>query len=163
VATWIRAASNPRGLLLSISLECVAAPRAFRVPLEREQRAMPRPQGPEGGERVGERVKFDMGAETLSTLARQTEGAGRELADLVKQVAGVADDLKGNFEGQAKRTFDQFVNDADAVAKDLQSSLDRILQGVTELDEAFGTGETEMAEETKQNRDRAQFDRARFR
>ena len=112
---------------------------------------------------MGDRVKFDMGADTLSTLARQTQDAGRELGDLVRQLAGVADDLKDSFQGQARRTFDQFLSDADEVAKDLENSLNRILSGITELDDAFGSGETEMADGTKRNRDRAEFDRARFR
>ena len=104
-----------------------------------------------------------MGDQTLSTLADQTQGAGDELRDLVSKLVTAADPLGRTFQGQARRTFDEFKRDADDVANDLDSALTRILSGVSGLDKEFGQGVTDMAAETQRQRQSADIDQARFR
>jgi uncharacterized protein YukE len=108
-------------------------------------------------------LQFDMGDQTLSTLADQTQGAGDELRDLVGKLVSAADPLGRTFQGQARRTFDDFKRDADQVAGDLDNALTRILGGVRDLDTAFGEGVGEMAAETQRQRNAADIDQARFR
>jgi len=107
-------------------------------------------------------VKFDMGAQTLGNLTRQTQGASDDLGTLIQQLIVVAEPLQGNFNGAGRAAFDGFKANADAITAELNSALAAILGGQSGMDSAFGQGDTEMADNASSARGSANFDAARF-
>jgi len=108
-------------------------------------------------------MKFDMGAQTLANLGKQTQGASDDLGSLIKRLVDAAQPLEPVFKGPAKRKFDTFKQDADQVAKDLDTALGRILGGVRGMDTEFGQGVQDMATQVQGAQQQANFDQARFR
>jgi hypothetical protein len=108
-------------------------------------------------------VKFDMGAQTLSNLVRDTRGSSDDLGSLVRQLVQAAQPLEGKFNGTGRAMFDQFKARADQIASDLNSSLSAILGGQSGMDSAFGTGDQEQGDNARQQMAAANFDAARFR
>jgi hypothetical protein len=108
-------------------------------------------------------VKFDMGAQTLSNLVRDTRGSSDDLGSLVRQLVQAAQPLEGKFNGTGRAMFDQFKARADRIASDLNSSLSAILGGQSGMDSAFGTGDQEQGDNARQQMAAANFDAARFR
>ena len=106
--------------------------------------------------------KFDMGAETLSTLQTRTSGANDDLGSVVKQLIQAAMPLEGNFNGAGKAQFDRFKVRGDEVAGDLNRALAAILGGIGGMDTAFREGEQEMAANATGAEGAANFDAARF-
>jgi hypothetical protein len=107
-------------------------------------------------------MKFDMGQTTLSTLAKQTGGAGDEMGTLIKQLVASVEPLEGNFNGAGRAAFDSFKGRADQVTVELKSSLSAILGGQTGMDTAFGQGDTDLSDNSRRGEQTANFDGARF-
>lgn len=60
-------------------------------------------------------MKFDMGAQTLSTLRSQSQGSGSELGALIHQLVQAAQPLESKFNGSGKAAFDSFKSRADEI------------------------------------------------
>ncbi|MBR8641675.1 hypothetical protein KEF29_25970 [Streptomyces tuirus] len=108
-------------------------------------------------------MKFDMGAQTLSSLQRDTRGSTDDLGGLVRQLVAAAQPLEGKFNGSGRVMFDQFKARADRIASDLNSSLSAILGGQSGMDSAFSSGDQEQGDNARQQMSAANFDAARFR
>ncbi|WP_369195639.1 hypothetical protein [Streptomyces djakartensis] len=108
-------------------------------------------------------MKFDMGAQTLSSLQRDTRGSTDDLGGLVRQLVAAAQPLEGKFNGSGRVMFDQFKTRADRIASDLNSSLSAILGGQSGMDGAFSSGDQEQGDNARQQMSAANFDAARFR
>ena len=107
-------------------------------------------------------MKFDMGAQTLGNLTKQTQGASEDLGSLIKQLIAAAEPLQGNFNGAGRAAFDGFKANADQITAELNSALGAILGGQSGMDGAFAQGDTEMADNATSARGSANFDAARF-
>jgi uncharacterized protein YukE len=107
-------------------------------------------------------MKFDMGSQTLSNLTQQTGTANEDLGQLVRNLVDAVTPLEGKFNGQGRVKFDEFKHRADEVANELNCSLAAILQGQSEMDTAFHTGDQESADNAAQQQGSANFDAARF-
>lgn len=107
-------------------------------------------------------MKFDMGAQTLSTLQKQTGGSSQDLGTLIKRLIAAAEPLEGRFNGSGKAAFDQFKAHSDEITAALNSSLAKILEGQGGMDKSFGTGDQEHADNARQAMGSANFDAARF-
>ncbi len=107
-------------------------------------------------------MKFDMGASTLSTLGKQTQGSSDELGTLIRQLIAAAEPLQGNFNGAGRQAFDSFKGRADMITSELNSSLAAILGGQQGMDTAFTQGDGEMASNASSAQSSANFDAARF-
>ncbi|WP_031225944.1 hypothetical protein [Streptomyces roseochromogenus] len=107
-------------------------------------------------------MKFDMGAQTLSTLMRDSRGSSQDLGSLVRQLVQAAEPLEGKFNGVGRAAFDQFKVRADGIAKELDQSLGAILGGQSGMDSAFSTGDQEQGDNAKRQMGSANFDAARF-
>jgi len=107
-------------------------------------------------------VKFDMGAQTLGMLAKQTRGASDDLGSLIRQLIAATEPLEGKFNGAGRAAFDNFKAHADEITADLNSSLAAILGGQVGMDTSFHTGDQGMADNAAQSQGSANFDAARF-
>ncbi|OLZ58224.1 hypothetical protein AV521_46195 [Streptomyces sp. IMTB 2501] len=107
-------------------------------------------------------MKFDMGAQTLSTLMRDSRGSSQDLGTLIRQLVQAAEPLEGKFNGAGRAAFDQFKVRADGIAKELNQSLGAILGGQSGMDSAFSTGDQEQGDNAKRQMGSANFDAARF-
>ncbi|KOU72556.1 hypothetical protein ADK57_09675 [Streptomyces sp. MMG1533] len=108
-------------------------------------------------------MKFDMGAQTLSQLQRDSRGSSDDLGTLIRQLVQAATPLEGKFNGSGRVMFDQFKQRADQIASDLNGSLAAILGGQSGMDSAFSSGDQEQGDNAKQQMGAANFDAARFR
>jgi hypothetical protein len=108
-------------------------------------------------------MKFDMGAQTLSALQRDSRGASDDLGALVRQLVQAAQPLEGKFNGSGRALFDQFKARADQISGDLNGSLAAILGGQSGMDGAFSSGDQEQGDNARQQMAAANFDAARFR
>jgi len=107
-------------------------------------------------------MKFDMGAQTLSTLQSKSRGSSDDLGTLIRQLVQAAEPLEGKFNGAGKVAFDSFKARSDEIASALQSSLSGILGGQSGMDSAFGSGDQEQGDNARQQMSAANFDAARF-
>jgi uncharacterized protein YukE len=107
-------------------------------------------------------MKFDMGAQTLTALTQQTQGASDDLGTLIQQLITAAEPLEGNFNGAGRAAFDAFKANADAITADLNGALGAILGGQAGMNQSFGQGDTEMADNASSAQGSANFDGARF-
>lgn len=103
-----------------------------------------------------------MGSQTLSTLTQQTGNSNEDLGQLVRSLVDAVAPLEGKFNGQGRVRFDEFKQRTDLVASELNASLGVILQGQSEMDTAFQTGDQESADNATQQQGSASFDAARF-
>jgi uncharacterized protein YukE len=106
--------------------------------------------------------KFDMGAETLSTLRTRTSGSNDDLGSLVRQLIQAAAPLEGSFNGAGKAKFDEFKARGDEITGDLNRALSAILGGIGGMDMSFREGEQDMATNATGAQGAANFDAARF-
>lgn len=95
-------------------------------------------------------MKFSMGAGTLQQLTARTSSATDDLGALVRQLKTDAEPLDGQFNGEARRVFDEFKLSADGIAADLNNALNSVLAGVSGMDTAFVQGEQEMSDQGAQ-------------
>lgn len=107
-------------------------------------------------------LKFDMGGQTLSNLAKQTSGSTDDLGVLIKQLIAAAQPLEGKFNGAGKQAFDAFKSHSDQITADLNTALRAILGGQTGMDRSFRTGDTEMSDTARHAMGSANFNAARF-
>lgn len=107
-------------------------------------------------------MKFDMGASTLSTLTKQTQGSSEDLGGLIRQLIAAVEPLEGRFNGAGRAMFNSFKARADEITVNLNSSLQGILGGQAGMDAAFGQGDAEMADNAASTSASANFDAARF-
>jgi uncharacterized protein YukE len=107
-------------------------------------------------------VKFDMGAETLTTLTRQTQGSSDDLGTLIKQLIAAVTPLETTFQGTGRAQFDAFKANADQITADLNSALAAIIGGQSGMNTSFVSGDTEMADNAAGAAGSANFDAARF-
>ncbi|PAZ12430.1 hypothetical protein CLM62_30045 [Streptomyces sp. SA15] len=107
-------------------------------------------------------MKFDMGAQTLSTLQRDSRGSSDDLGTLIRQLVQAAQPLEGKFNGSGRVMFDQFKAQADRITSDLNGSLSAILGGQSGMDSAFSSGDQEQGDNARQQMSAANFDAARF-
>ncbi|GAA3304115.1 hypothetical protein [Streptomyces cinereospinus] len=108
-------------------------------------------------------MKFDMGAQTLAALMRDSRGSSDDLGSLIRQLVQAAQPLEGKFNGTGRAMFDQFKARADEITADLNGSLSAILGGQSGMDSAFGSGDQEQGDNARQQMAAANFDAARFR
>lgn len=107
-------------------------------------------------------MKFDMGAQTLSTLVHRTHGASDDLGGLIRQLIAAAEPLEGRFNGAGRAAFDNFKVHADEITAELNSSLGAIVGGQSGMDRSFTHGDVEMSDNTTSTQSAANFDMARF-
>ncbi|QUI31484.1 hypothetical protein H9W91_11845 [Streptomyces alfalfae] len=107
-------------------------------------------------------MKFDMGDTTLAVLGKDTAGSSDDLGTLIHLLVQAAEPLEGKFNGAGKATFDSFKLRADEITADLSGALSSILGGQAGMEEAFGTGDDEQADNAHQNMSAANFEAARF-
>lgn len=107
-------------------------------------------------------MKFDMGDTTLAVLGKSTVGSSDDLGTLIHLLVQAAEPLEGKFNGAGKATFDSFKLRADDITADLNGALSSILGGQAGMDEAFGTGDDEQADNAHRNMGAANFEAARF-
>ncbi|NKQ28210.1 hypothetical protein [Streptomyces galbus] len=107
-------------------------------------------------------MKFDMGAQTLSTLMRDSRGSSDDLGSLIRQLVQAAQPLEGKFNGSGRVMFDQFKARADEITSELNGSLSAILGGQSGMESAFSTGDQEQGDNARQQMSAANFDAARF-
>jgi len=107
-------------------------------------------------------MKFAMGADTLSTLTKQTSTSHQDLGTLVRALAQAADPVQDDFQGRAKQVFLEFKRNTDSIADGLNMALASVLEGVGGMDRAFVEGETQQADETRTLMGSVSFDSARF-
>ncbi len=110
----------------------------------------------------GDPMKFDMGAQTLSTLRSQSQGSSTELGTLIRQLVQAAQPLEGKFNGAGKAAFDSFKSNADEITASLNSALAAIVGGQSGMESAFSTGVQEQADNARSQMSAANFDAARF-
>ncbi|MGL4174324.1 MAG: hypothetical protein ACRCTR_09720 [Actinomycetota bacterium] len=107
-------------------------------------------------------MRFDMGAETLSQLVRESDSSGQDLGSLVRRLVVVAEPLEGAFNGAGRVAFDEFKVRVDEIASELTSALGSIVEGQAGMDQAFGLGDMEASDNSVQAMGSANFDGARF-
>jgi uncharacterized protein YukE len=107
-------------------------------------------------------MKFDMGADTLSTLVSQTQGQSQDLGSLVKALVAAAEPLEGKFNGPGKTAFDSFKSQTDSVANNLNSALSSIIGGQSGMNTSFNAGQTNFVDNTKSSLGGADFSAASF-
>lgn len=107
-------------------------------------------------------MKFDMGAQTLTTLTKQSSGSNQDLGALVRRFMDAASPLEGQFNGQGKASFDSFKSRSDQVSAELNSALASIVQGQSGMDTQFTQGDQNAADNARQAEGGADFDGARF-
>ncbi|ABM09693.1 MULTISPECIES: hypothetical protein [Micrococcaceae] len=84
---------------------------------------------------------FDMGAETLGNLSKQTDASHQDLGALVRRFVDAVTPLEGKFSGAGKAAFDSFKNRSDLVASELNTALAGIVQGQSGMNTAFTQGD----------------------
>jgi hypothetical protein len=107
-------------------------------------------------------MKFDMGAQVLSTLTSKSRGSSDDLGTLIRQLVQAAQPLEGKFNGSGKVAFDSFKSRSDEITSSLNSALSSILGGQSGMESAFGSGDQEQGENARSNMGAANFDAARF-
>jgi uncharacterized protein YukE len=107
-------------------------------------------------------MKFDMGTDTLSSLAQQTGGANQDLGDLVRKLIQAAEPMEGNFHGAGAKAFTDFKGRSDQITASLNGALGSILGGQKGMDAAFQSGDDEMAGNASSAQGSANFSGASF-
>jgi hypothetical protein len=107
-------------------------------------------------------MKFDMGAETLGQLTKQTSSASDDLGALVKELFRAAEPIQDKFHGAGRAAFDKFKGETDAIATELNGALFSVLAGIDGQNVAFLQGEEQMVTETSTAQAGAGFESARF-
>jgi hypothetical protein len=103
-----------------------------------------------------------MGAETLSTLVKGTQGSHQDLGALVKALVHAAEPLEGKFNGPGKIAFDQFKEHTDQIANNLNSALAAILGGQSGMNTSFIQGQDDFLHNARSAQGGADFSAANF-
>ncbi|MEE1806462.1 hypothetical protein [Streptomyces sp. BE133] len=107
-------------------------------------------------------MKFDMGAQVLSTLSSKSRGSSTDLGTLIRQLVQAAAPLEGKFNGAGRAAFDSFKNRSDEITAALNGSLSALLGGQSGMEAAFSSGDQEQGDNARQQMSAANFDAARF-
>ncbi|WP_149180239.1 hypothetical protein [Streptomyces sp. TRM49041] len=107
-------------------------------------------------------MKFDMGAQVLASLMKQSNLSTNDLGLLIRQLIQAAQPLEGRFNGAGKAAFDLFKSRSDEITAELNASLRAILGGQAGMETAFGSGDQEQGENARTQMSAANFDAARF-
>ncbi|MDX2728258.1 hypothetical protein OG894_20270 [Streptomyces sp. NBC_01724] len=107
-------------------------------------------------------MKFDMGAQVLSSLTSKSRGSSDDLGSLIRQLVQAAAPLEGKFNGAGRVAFDSFKNRSDEITAALNGSLSALLGGQSGMEQAFGSGDQEQGDNARQQMGAANFDAARF-
>lgn len=107
-------------------------------------------------------MKFAMGGDVLSQLTKKTSASSDDLGALVKQLAEAGQPLEGKFNGAGRAAFDQFSQQSDEIARELNAALAAVLGGISGMDVAFKEGDRDMFEQTRSTQGSVSFDSARF-
>ncbi|NJP68928.1 hypothetical protein HCJ92_22235 [Streptomyces sp. ventii] len=107
-------------------------------------------------------MKFDMGADTLSTLQSSTSGSLSEMYRLVMQLRDAAEPLESKFKGNGKAAFAQFKSETDLIAAALQHAMSKINEGQAGMDVAFADGDSETEANARRAMGSQNFNAARF-
>jgi uncharacterized protein YukE len=105
---------------------------------------------------------FDMGAETLGHLSKQTDASHQDLGALLRRFVDAVTPLEGKFSGAGKAAFDSFKNRSDLVASELNTALAAIVQGQSGMNTAFTQGDLAASDNARRAEGAANFDAARF-
>ncbi|WP_458778767.1 hypothetical protein [Arthrobacter sp. D3-16] len=105
---------------------------------------------------------FDMGADTLGNLNKQTDVSQQDLGALVRRFVDAVTPLEGRFSGSGKAAFDAFKNRSDLVASELNAALAAIVQGQSGMNTAFQQGDLAASDNARRSEGSANFDAARF-
>ncbi len=105
---------------------------------------------------------FDMGAETLGNLSKQTDASHQDLGALVRRFVDAVTPLEGKFSGAGKAAFDSFKNRSDLVASELNTALAGIVTGQSGMNTAFTQGDLTASDNARRSEGAANFDAARF-
>ncbi|MFE4543020.1 hypothetical protein [Arthrobacter sp. NPDC056727] len=105
---------------------------------------------------------FDMGADTLGNLNKQTDASHQDLGALVRRFVDAVTPLEGRFSGAGKAAFDSFKNRSDLVASELNAALASIVHGQSGMDTAFQQGDLAASDNARRGEGSANFDAARF-
>jgi uncharacterized protein YukE len=114
------------------------------------------------GDAVGDGNRWKMGSDTLSDLAKKTGGNTQDLGGLVKRLVAAAQPLEGQMSGAGKQMFDNFKQNVDGIAADLNAGLAAINKGQSGMDAAFREGEQNLAQNAKKAQGAADFNAAKF-
>ncbi len=94
-------------------------------------------------------TKFDMGADTLSILNKQTSTQSDNLGALILQLAQASEPVEKSFQGPARQVFDLFQANAQGLANEINRALGSILQGSVGMDTSVQQGVQEQADQTR--------------
>ena len=111
---------------------------------------------------MGDGNRWKMGSDTLSDLAKKTGGNTQDLGGLVKRLVAAAQPLEGQMSGAGKQMFDNFKQNVDGIAADLNAGLAAINKGQSGMDAAFREGEQNLAQNAKKAQGAADFNAAKF-
>ncbi|MFE0688285.1 hypothetical protein ACWGNE_14400 [Streptomyces xiamenensis] len=107
-------------------------------------------------------MKFDMGADTLTTLGGHTITSGDDLSGLVTRLVDSIQPLEGKFNGRGREAFQYFKEHADEIAVALRISLGQIQEGQSGMETAFASGDQEQEDNARQSQSAMNFDAAKF-
>jgi uncharacterized protein YukE len=107
-------------------------------------------------------MKFDMGADTLTQLTRQTSGSADDLGALIKDLAVAGEPLLPTFHGAAAETFKTFHAASGEIGANLNKALHSVLGGIANQNVAFIEGEQQMTDDTKAAMSAVAYDSGRF-
>ena len=103
-----------------------------------------------------------MGADTLSTLVKQTQGSNQDLGSLVRALVQATEPLEKNFDGPGKVAFDSFKGHTDQVTQSLNSALSSILGGQSGMDQSFTQAQVDFSDNARSAQGSADFSAASF-
>ncbi len=107
-------------------------------------------------------MQFDMGADTLSVLTKQTQGQNQDLGALVKALVAAAAPLEGKFNGPGKSAFDAFKSHTDQITANLNGALSGIVGGQSGMNTAFTQAQVDFGDNAKSTQGSANFSAAAF-
>jgi len=110
-------------------------------------------------------MKFNMGADVLSTLGQKTSTESDDLKSLVDRFVAAAEPLKDKLDGPAKAAFDKFKGKSDEIAGTLNNALVGICGSIEGQNTTFINAANEGADLHTANEGAANFagaDSSRF-
>jgi uncharacterized protein YukE len=102
-------------------------------------------------------MKFNMGAQVLSSLASRTSTESDDLKGLVARFIAAAEPLQDRMSGPAKDAFDKFKASSDEIAGTLNNALVGICGSIEGQNKAFVEGAQEGADLHRTNEGSANF------
>ena len=94
-------------------------------------------------------TKFDMGADTLSVLNKQTSSQGDNLGALIMELSRASEPVEKSFLGPGRAVFDLFQANAQRLSVEINRALGAILQGAVGMDTSMQQGVQEQTDQTR--------------